>query len=137
MLNSKINNWAVELEMFNIQFEHISGIQNTLTDTLMRIVIVDPDMKPVPEKDGYKFGYSCFEELPPAEVFNADEAVTKEVKLHSETDTAIPEVKCTLPVPTAKLQNLQLKDSLCQKKAKQENTNPDTSKLYYIDTDGI
>ena len=103
MLNSKINNWAVELEMFNIQFEHISRIQNTLVDTLMRIVRVDPDMKPVPEKEGYEFGYSCFEELPPAEIFNVDEAVRKEVKLHSDTNIAIPEVECMLPVPTAKL----------------------------------
>ena len=102
-LNSKVNNWAVKLEMFNIQFEHISGIWKTLADTLMRILRVDPDMKPVPEKEGYEFGYSCFEELPLAEVFNVDEAVTKEVKLCSDTDIAIPEVECTLPVPTAKL----------------------------------
>ena len=103
----------------------------------MRIVRVYPDMKPVPEKEGYQFGCSCFEELPPAEVYNVDEAVTKEVKLCSDTDIAIPEVECTLPVPTAKLQSLQLKDSLCQKRAKQVNTNTDTSKSYYIDTDGI
>ena len=38
MLNSKVNNWAVELETFNIHFEHISGILNTLADTLSRIV---------------------------------------------------------------------------------------------------
>ena len=29
-LNSKVNNWAVELETFNIKFEHISGTKNTL-----------------------------------------------------------------------------------------------------------
>ena len=80
MLNSKVNNWAVELEMFNIHFEHISGIWNILADTLSRIIKVDPDMKPDPEKEGYE-GYSCFEELPPAEVFNVEEMVTKEVKL--------------------------------------------------------
>ena len=43
-LNSKINNWAVKLETFNIHFEHISGTQNTLADTLSRIVRMDPDM---------------------------------------------------------------------------------------------
>ena len=69
----------------------------------MRIVRIDPDMKPVPEKEGYRFGYSSFEELPPAEVFNIDKAVMKEVKLHSDMDIAIPGVECTLPVPTAKL----------------------------------
>ena len=81
MLNSKVNNWAVELEMFNIHFEHISGIHNTLADTLSRIIRVDPDMKPDPEKEGYEFGYSCFKEVPPAEVFNVEEMVMKEVKL--------------------------------------------------------
>ena len=44
MLNSKVNNWAVELETFNIHFEHISGIQNILADTLSRIVRMDPEM---------------------------------------------------------------------------------------------
>ena len=80
MLNNKVNNWAVKLETFNIHFEHISGIQNTLADTLSRIIRVDPDMKPDPEKEGYEFGYSCFKELLPEEVFSVEEMVTKEVK---------------------------------------------------------
>ena len=33
-LNSKVNNWAMELESFNIWFEHIKGQNNVLTDTL-------------------------------------------------------------------------------------------------------
>ena len=41
MLNSKVNNWAVELETFNIHFEHISGIRNTLADTLSRIMRIE------------------------------------------------------------------------------------------------
>ena len=45
-LNSKVNNWAVELETFNIKFEHISGIKNTLADTLSRIIKVDPEARP-------------------------------------------------------------------------------------------
>ena len=80
-LNSKVNNWAVELETFNIHFEHISGIQNTLADTLNRIVRMDPDVQQEPEKQGYEFRYSCFKELPPAEVFNIEETITKDVQL--------------------------------------------------------
>ena len=80
-LNSKVTNWAVELETFNIHFEHISGIQYTLTDTLSRLVKIDPDMRSEPEKEGYEFGYSCFKELPPAEVFNIEETIVKDVKL--------------------------------------------------------
>ena len=102
-LNSKVNNWAVELETFNIHFKHISGIQNTLADNLSRTVRVDPDMKPDPEKEGYEFGYSCFEELLPAEVFNIEETVMKEVKLQADEEITVPEKECTLPVPTVKL----------------------------------
>ena len=136
-LNSKVNNWAVELETFNIHFEHISGVQNTLADTLSRIIRVDPDMKPDPEKEGYEFGYSCFKELPPAEVFNVEEMVMKEVKLQPDDEISIPERECKLPVPTVKLCTLQLQDMLCQKRAKQVNTDTDTARSYYIDTDGI
>ena len=46
-------------------------------------------------------------------------------------------MECTLPVPAAKLCELQLKDELCQKKARQVNTNTDTSRSYYIDRDGV
>ena len=32
--NIKVNNWAVELETYNLKFEYIQGIKNTLADTL-------------------------------------------------------------------------------------------------------
>ena len=79
-LNSKVNNWAIELETFNITFEHISGVKNTLADTLSRIVKVDPDIQSEPEQEGYEFGYSCCEELPPIEVFTVEEKVVKGMK---------------------------------------------------------
>ena len=69
MLDSKVNNWAIELETFNITFEHILGVKNTLADTLSRIVQVDPDIQSEPEQEGYEFGYSCFEELLPHRSF--------------------------------------------------------------------
>ena len=72
-LNSKVNNWAVELETFNIKLEHILGIKNTLADTLSRIIKVDPEAQPKCEKEGYEFGYSCFKELLPAEVLRWEE----------------------------------------------------------------
>ena len=115
-LNSKVNNWAVKLETFNIHFEHISGIWNTLADTLSRIVKIDPDMKPDTEKEVYEFGYSCFEELSPAETMNIEEQIMKDVKLQPDEEFLTPETECTLPVPTAKLCSLQLRDTLCQKK---------------------
>ena len=136
-LNSKVNNWAVELETFNIHFEHISGIQNTLADTLGCLVKINPDMRSEPEKEGYEFRYSCFKELPPSEVFNIEETIAKNMKLQPDGEITIPETECTLPMPTMKLCNLQLQDGLCQKKAKQVKTNTDMSNSSYIDTDGV
>ena len=127
----------VELETFNIKFEHILGIKNTLADTLSRIIKVDPDVQPECEKEGYEFSYSCFEELPPAEVFKVEEKIVKDLKLWPNVDIEIPEMECTLPVPTVKLREPQLKDELCQKKARQVNTNTNTSRSYYIDRDGV
>ena len=33
-LNSKVNNWAIEISPFHITFEYIKGIKNTLADTM-------------------------------------------------------------------------------------------------------
>ena len=136
-LNSRVNNWAVELETFNIKLEHILGIKNTLADTLSRIIEVDLEAQPQCEKEGYEFGYSCFKELPPAEVFEVEEKIAKDVKLQPDVDIGMPQMECTLPVPKVKLCELQLKDQLCQKKARLVNTNTDTSRSYYIDRDGV
>ena len=42
-LNSKVNNWAMELESFNIQFEYIQGSKKILADTLSRLIDIDED----------------------------------------------------------------------------------------------
>ena len=85
-LNSKVNNWVVELETFNIKFKHISGIKNTLADTLSRIIKVSPEAQPECKKEGYEFSYSCFKELPPVEVFEVEEKIVKDVKLWPDVD---------------------------------------------------
>ena len=63
MLNSKVNNWAMELEAFNIQFDYIKGSSNVLADTLSRLISIDPDTPTTPEQQGYEFGYAIFEEF--------------------------------------------------------------------------
>ena len=57
-LNSKVNNWAMELEAFNIQFDYIKGSNNILADTLSHLIAIDP------EGQGYEFGYAILEEFP-------------------------------------------------------------------------
>ena len=63
-LNSKVNNWAVKLESQNITFEYIPRIQNTLADTLSRLIEMDENIKFPPEEEGKEFVYFPFEELP-------------------------------------------------------------------------
>ena len=63
-LNSKVNNWAMELEAFNIQFDYIKGSNNILADTLSHLISIDPDTPTTPEEPGYEFGYAIFEEFP-------------------------------------------------------------------------
>ena len=56
-LNNKVNNWAMELEAFNIRFEHVSGKANILADTLSLLIDLDPDARLDPENAGWEFGY--------------------------------------------------------------------------------
>ena len=62
-LNSKVNNWAMELEAFNIQFDYIKGSSDILADTLSCLIKIDPDTPLTPEGQGYEFGYAIFEEF--------------------------------------------------------------------------
>ena len=55
--NDKVNNWGVELaSKYTLKFEYFKGIKNTLTDTMSRLVVLDPDIKLVKEPEGYQFG---------------------------------------------------------------------------------
>ena len=62
-LNAKVNNWAVELEQFNLKLEWIQGVKNTLADSLSRLLDVDPEAKLQAEKKGHEFGMFCFESV--------------------------------------------------------------------------
>ena len=59
-LNNTVNNWAVEIESFRINFVHIPGRDNVLTDTLNRLIDIDPDVVQEPELKDYEFGGYTF-----------------------------------------------------------------------------
>ena len=63
-LNNKVNNWAMELEAFNIRFEHMSSKANILADMLSHLVDIDPDTRLNPENARWEFRYYMFESLP-------------------------------------------------------------------------
>ena len=41
--NATVNNWAVGIEDYNLKFEYIKGVKNTLADTMSRLVCLDPN----------------------------------------------------------------------------------------------
>ena len=49
-MNAKVNNWAVELESQNINFEFIAGTKNVLADMLTRLIEFDESIK-LPEEE--------------------------------------------------------------------------------------
>ena len=67
-MNSKVNNWAVELEQFRLHLEWIPGTRNLLADSLSRLLDVVRDAKKTKEPDDQEFGSYCFEDLEPAKV---------------------------------------------------------------------
>ena len=63
-LNSKVNNWAVEISPYRITFEYIKGIKNTLADTMSRLITIMPEIQNEPEI-GTEYGEPVFHELEP------------------------------------------------------------------------
>ena len=57
-MNTKVNNWAVELKGSNPKFEYIQGIKNTLADTLGRLIKINPDVALPAEQPRQEFGYN-------------------------------------------------------------------------------
>ena len=129
-LNSKVNNWAVELESQNITFEYIPGIQNTLADTLSRLIEMDENIKLQPEEEGKEFGYFPFEELPPVTTQVIQEVIECEIGNINiqHTDPVEINVDIQLPLRDEKLVKLQESDSHTKQLRKQwENKNLDTN----------
>ena len=81
-LNSKANNWAIEISPFRITFEYIKGIKNTLADTMSRLIDIDLQIKPEPEPEGYEFSYYTFDSLPTLEVSNVE--TTQDLSLETK-----------------------------------------------------
>ena len=127
-LNSKVNNWAVELESQNITFEYIPGIWNTLADTLSRLIEMDENIKLQPEEEGKEFGYFPFEELPPATTQVVEEVIKCEIGNINiqHTDPIEINTGIHLPLKDDKLAKLQESDPHTKQLRKQwENKNLD------------
>ena len=108
-LNTKVNNWAVEISPYKIQFEYIKGIKNTLADTMSRLIQIDPEVKLCPEQEGYEFGYYAFEDMKPIK------CEVQEIKTTQLNDLIpLPQEEIKLPLSDKRLQALQAKDKFCK-----------------------
>ena len=113
-MNSKVNNWAVELESQKIDFKFIPGVQNVLADTLSRLIEIDGDIQLPKEEEGQEFGYVPFKQLPPVQVETLEEILMNEIsqgKLSLQFDTPVMEnIEIQLPLTDQKMKELQEQD---------------------------
>ena len=116
-----MNNWAVELESQNITFEYIPRSQNTLADTLSRLIEIDENIKLQPEEEGKEFGYFPFEELPPVTTQVVEVVIKCEIGNINiqQTDPIKINTDIHLPLKDDKLAKLQESDSHMRQLQKQ------------------
>ena len=129
-LNSKVNNWAMELESFNIQFEHIKGQNNVLADTLSHLIDIDPDTQLTPEGKGYEFGYAVFEELPDIHTFENNEVIAGDKEIKNDPDLCDTLQCIDNPIAPEQLKHLQEQDATIET-LKHKLTNHKLDKEYY------
>ena len=108
-LNSKVNNWAIEISPFRITFEYIKGIKNTLANTMSRLIVIDPLVQQDSEPEGYEFGYYTFDTLPGMEVSHVK--TTKQTSNKKERDNSDSVME--LPLSEDMLAKLQSQDTFC------------------------
>ena len=116
-LNNKVNNWAMELEAFNIRFKHVSGKANILADTLSHLVDLDPDARLDPENARWEFGYYIFESLPKLsseDIVQVCEILSGENVIRPDLDVQQPFVQqLRSPLTLNQLCTLQGQDNKC------------------------
>ena len=128
-LNSKVNNWAIEISPFCITFEYIKGIKNTLADTMSQLINIDLQIQQDSEPEGYEFGYYTFDTLPTLEVSNIE--TTQDVSSNDESGPNDSLIE--LPLDNNTLSELQQKDTFCANILAQiEKGNTIEGQLYII-----
>ena len=111
-LNSKVNNWAIEISPFCITFEYIKGIKNTLADTMSRLIDLDLQIQPESESEGYEFSYYTFDTLPALEVSNVK--TIQDISLNVKDVHASKNDLWKLPISNDTLYKLKQEDVFCK-----------------------
>ena len=123
--NAKVNNWALSLEEYNITFEYIKGIKNTLADAMSRLVHIDPTSKLEPEPEGFEFGEVKLDEEEMNEVGTQEDdkhVIKKEdgtgkfvVTIKEDDEGPIPEIQLTWNMSDRDVAKIQRWDKFCLK----------------------
>ena len=108
-LNTKVNNWAIEISPYRIQFEYIKGIKNTLADTMSRLIKITPEIELEPEPTGQEYGYEVFEELQPIETTTGHVDELKE-ELQKKKDPIPEDIQPIIDLTEEQLEDVQMKD---------------------------
>ena len=108
-LNTKVNNWAIEISPYRIQFEYIKGIKNTLADTMSRLVKITPDIELDPEPTGQEYGYEVFEELQPIETTTYHINEIKE-EFQKKREPIPEDIQPFIDLTEEQLEDIQMKD---------------------------
>ena len=111
-LNTKVNNWAVEISPFKITIEFIKGIKNTLADTMSRLIALDPDNQLVDEPEGFEYGYYAFDNIDQIKTQVEINEMTN--KTGVETSVNLPGKEITLLIEDKKLIELQKEEKFCK-----------------------
>ena len=108
-LNTKVNNWAIEISPYRIQFEYIKEIKNTLADTMHRLIKITPEIELEPEPTGQEYGYEVFEELQPLETTTCHVDELKE-ELQKKKDPIPEDIQPIIDLTEEQLEDVQMKD---------------------------
>ena len=105
--NSKVDNWSLDIAHYNLQFEYVKGIKNTLADTMSRLVQLDPAIKQEPELEWYQFGQPLRKEPAEKVVAMIQEGT------YFQNEPIPPDPKVTWGVTPTELKEMQSEDKLC------------------------
>ena len=134
-LNSKVNNWAMELESFNVQFKYIQGSKNVLADTLSRLIDIDEDTWLPPEKRGYEFRYAVFEDLPTIKTYEVNEVIVGDKEIKNDPDLADTLQCIDNPLSAEWMKHLKEQDPDIQKLKHKLQHNKLDNEYYKIEDD--
>ena len=141
--NSKVNNWALSMEEYDITFEYIKGIKNTLADAMSRLVHIDPTFQLTPEPEGFEFGELKVEEdeLDEVDVQNEEKSNRQEksgkgefqITVKEDDKEPIPEIQLTWNMPAKDIAKIQRRDEFCKRIIEESQTRKrKTSDRYHM-----